>query len=124
MSWFNRRRKGRPEAIQVPRIRFLGEQDGIPERDLKKQLVDLFRRDQSIAKAYLARISYGGDSLAVALCLCSRSDADHGLAEKVGRVFASMFGGDQYLDIVFLTEAQESELIAVCRPFFAANGAG
>jgi len=61
-----------PEKIQVPKLRFLGEQDGVPERELKDRLVKFFQCDQSILTAYLARVAYTDPSpLVVALCLRS-----------------------------------------------------
>ena len=120
MSWFNPKSKKHPEEIQVPQLQFLGEQDGPPERELKSRLAEFFRRDQSVNTAYLARVAYGDTSLAVTLCLRSQFGPDRGLAEKVGTIFASMFGGHEHLDI-FLSEAQEAELMKVCKPFFQAG---
>lgn len=121
MSWLNPKSKKHPEEIQVPQLRFLGEQDGPAERELKSRLAESFRRDQSVTTAYLARVSYGEESFAVALCLRSQFRPDRGLAEKVGTIFASMFGGHEHLDVIFLSEAQEAELKKVCQPFFQAG---
>ncbi len=109
----------RPQEIQVPQIRFLGEQDGPPERELKDKLKDLFQLDQSVNAAYLAKVIYGEESpVIVALCLKIRFKTDSGLVKKVGRIFASMFGQHEHMDILFLSDDQESELAKVCPPFF------
>jgi hypothetical protein len=121
MPWFNRKSKKPPEEIQVPQLRFLGEQDGPPEREIKSRLAEFFGRDRSVSTAYLARVAYAEKSVAVALCLRSQFGPDRGLAEKVGNIFASLFGGREHLDIIFLSEAQETELVAVCKPFFQAE---
>jgi SseB protein C-terminal domain len=121
MSWFNSKSKQHPQEFEVRRLRFLGEQDGPPERELMSDLADLFRRGQNIKTAYLAQVAYGEKSFAVALCLRSQFGLDGGLAEKVGEIFASMFGPNEHLDIIFLTEAQEPELALVCKPFFRAG---
>lgn len=118
MSLLNPKSKKHLEEIQVPHIRFLGEQDGPPERELKSRLSDFFQRNQSITKAYLAQVAYEDKTFAVALCIRSRVGPDRGLAQTVGGIFASMFGDHEHLDIIFLSEAQETELVIVCKPFF------
>lgn len=107
-----------PEKFQLTELRFLGEQDGPPERELKFRLAQLFHSNKNVTTAYLARVSYGPESFAVALCLRARSGADRGLVEKVGKIFASMFGGHEHLDIIFVDEVQEAELASICTPFF------
>jgi hypothetical protein len=119
MSWLKTDSKEHPEEIRVLKLRFLGEQDGVPERDLKRRLTGFFWRDRSILTAYLARVTYGEQSLAaVALCLRSKFGPDRGVAEKIGKIFASLFGDHEHLDIIFLADEQESELAKVCPPFF------
>ena len=118
----NLKYKKRSQEIQVPRVRFLGEQDGPPERELKDKLKDIFQLDQSVNTAYLAKVIYGEESsVIVALCLKIRFKTDPGLVEKVGRTFASMFGQQEHMDILFLSDDQESELAKVCPPFFIIN---
>jgi SseB protein C-terminal domain len=118
MSRFNSTSKKNPEEFRVPQLQFLGEQDGPPERELKFRLAQFFQSDQSVTTAYLARVAYGGESFAVALCLRARFGFDRGLAEELGKIFASIFGSHEHLDIIFLSEAQQSELAIVCKPFF------
>jgi len=119
MSWFKPKSRKQPEEIRVPKLCFVGEQDGVPEREFKSHLGSFFRHDQSILKAYLARIAYGEQSPSiVALCLCSQFGPDRGVAEKIGKLFAVMFGSNEHLDIIFLNERQESELAKICFPFF------
>jgi len=118
MSLFNSTSKKDPEEFQVPQVRFLGEQDGPPERELKSRLAQFFQSDQSVTTAYLARVVYAGESFAIALCLRAQLGPDRGFAEKVGKIFASMFGGHEHLDIIFLSKMQEAELAIVCKPFF------
>jgi hypothetical protein len=107
-----------PQKIQVPQFRFVGEQDGPPERELKQRLVEFFKRDQSVKAAYLARVAFDESRIGVALCLRTQFGADPGMAEKIGRIFASMFGSQQHLDIIFPTVEQEGSLAKVCVPFF------
>lgn len=105
--------------MRVPQPRFLGEQDGPPERELKAALVEFFGRDPSVRAAYLARVAYGDQATAnVVLCLRTQFGPDPGLAEKIGRIFASMFGAHEHLDLLFLNDEQENTLRKVAAPFF------
>jgi len=59
-----------PQKIWAQQINFLGEHDGPPERELKKQLITFFGRAQWVRTAYLARIRYeDAESIHVALCV-------------------------------------------------------
>ncbi len=44
----------------MPRVQFLGEQDGPTEQLLKDRLSEFFKRDRSVLVAYLARVEVGG----------------------------------------------------------------
>jgi len=99
-------------------IRFLGEQDGVPERELKERLSILFSENGIVHRAYLARVKYGDGTEAVALCLCSRYGPIKNTIDSVGSIFAEMFGPREHLDIVVLDESQEAELATSCSPFF------
>ena len=41
--------------VEVPKVKFTGEQDGPAEQLLKERLTELFKRDKSVRKAYLAK---------------------------------------------------------------------
>jgi type III secretion system (T3SS) SseB-like protein len=100
------------------RLEFLGEQDGPPERELKEALVRLFEAKGKVNRAYLARLSYL-ETGATGVGLCVPVDAySVELVRAVGSVFSDLFGADQYLDVVFVTEDEEKRLRDVCRPFF------
>ena len=119
MNWFKRNTKRVPLEINVPRVHFLGEQDGAPEQFLKAKLADFFRRDGSVRRAYLARVHYGDERAAgVVLGLRTQFGPDKGMVEKIGAIFASAFGAKEHLDILFLEDDQEAELAKVCKPFF------
>lgn len=108
--------------MQVAQLVFLGEQDGPPERELKEQLAKFFLSSSAVRSAYLARIAYGSNSApVVALCLRNEFGQDQILVESAGNIFASMFGRDEHMDIVFLDERQEAELSKVCRAFFVGS---
>jgi hypothetical protein len=123
MPWSQPMPASHPKEIHVPRVDFLGEQDGAVERELKTRLSAFFKRDRSVYTAYLARVGVVGQA-SVALCLKSQFGPDRGLAEKVGSIFRTIFNAQTHLDIIFLSEAQETELAKVCRPFFLAQSGG
>jgi hypothetical protein len=106
-----------PQEMHVSEVQFLGEQDGAPERLLKARLSEFFQRDKSVHRAYLTRTRIEGQA-SVALCVKTQFGADRGLAEKIGAIFGMIFNADEHLDIVFLSEQQESQLKRVCSTFF------
>jgi hypothetical protein len=110
--------KERPsEEILLPNISFIGEQKGAPEDKLKNALINFFQRDKSVAKAYLAKIG-GGQNVNVALCLRTQFGIDRGMVEKIGTIFATVFNSKEHLDIIFLNDHQEKDIVKVCQPFF------
>lgn len=123
MSWFKRSSPKHPQEIRVPRVQFVGEQDGPAEQSLKDRLSELFKRDRSVLTAYLARVDVV-EQTSVALCLMTQFGPDRGLAEKIGAIFRTIFNAEVHLDIMFPNAAQEAELKQVCRPFFVAAPVG
>jgi len=114
-----RRQPGEYEQIHVHKVRFVGEQDGLPETLLKNKLTDLFRHEKNVARAYLVRTDLGnGHGIVVVLAVRMKSAPDKAIVPKVGVVFASIFNPPEHLDTMFLTEGQEAELAKVCKPFF------
>jgi SseB protein C-terminal domain len=120
MSWIKRSVSKHPHEMRVSDVRFLGEQDGPPERLLKERLTEFFQRDKSIHRAYLAQVSLEGQT-SVALCLKTQFGPDRGLAEKIGAIFGMIFSADEHLDIIFLSDQQESELGKGCSAFFCSR---
>jgi hypothetical protein len=102
----------------VPSTTFLGEQDGQPERELKANLVELFRPDPDVRSAFLVRVRYKGSQYTnVALCLeTSREDAD--LVKALALIFHNMFGAHESLDILFLRPEQLPQISGVAKPFY------
>jgi hypothetical protein len=113
--------KRSPESWNQKQIKFLYEQDGPSENELKARLTDIFRIRRTISSAYLACVDYGTGSQehTVALCLRTLSGQDDtDVVNQIGATFASIFPSSLHMDIMFLSNAQESELGLVCRPFF------
>src|SRR5580704_7536699 len=118
-----------PQQIRARRLKFVGEQDGPPERTLKARLIELFEQKGGVRRAYLARITFEGtDAHSVALCLYAGSaarilveKAERDLVEKIGGIFASIFVRQEHIDIMFANKTQVAELDQCCRPFFDAG---
>ncbi|MCC7015552.1 MAG: enhanced serine sensitivity protein SseB C-terminal domain-containing protein [Planctomycetes bacterium] len=113
----------RSEPLQLElgaRLEFVELQRGATEERLMRSLVQLFRSQPGVRRAYLARVRYAtGRSSEVALCLVGdESDALH---ESIGRLFWAMFEQGEHLDVLFVDEREESELRAVCEPFHTAE---
>jgi hypothetical protein len=103
-------------------VRFLGEHDAPPERELKVALSGEFAHTPGVRSAYLARVRYGAESAEngadVALCIRSSAPEDAAFTGRVGRVYG---GRRTHLDVLFLSDEQEVELSAVCVPFYRAD---
>jgi hypothetical protein len=112
------------EQFNAPKLTFLCEQDGEIERKLKSQLVVFLSDKPNLIRAYLARVDYGDPkAYNVALCLRCLHGEDKSLLSDIGQIFASVFGRNVHLDILFLHDGNENELSAVCKPFYSASTA-
>lgn len=122
MALFNRKSSRPPVTLTPPKITFVGEQDGPPERDLTARFMEMFRDEESVLRAYLARAEYGdGTGTHVVLCIRSENGECPTLHPKIGAIFAGMFGSHEHLDTLFIRDDQEQELSRVCRPFYTAG---
>ena len=108
-SWDQRR---------VSEVIFLHEQDGAPERMLKDKLREAFQRNRAIEREYLA-IARLGEETSVVLGLATRFGPEEKIVTTVQSTFVSVCNSDEHLDIVFLTDEQESQLTKICKPFFS-----
>ena len=118
MIWFKNKQRP-PEELTVPKITFIGEQDGVPEQELKSALTILFSNHATVMSAFLARVDCGSSSeFNVALCIRSEIPEDVDLKEEAGRIFSAQFGTHEHLDVIFLRMEQEKDLGHVCKPFY------
>ncbi len=107
--------------LRRPSFTFLGEQDGPVERTLKGRWLPILSARPEIRRAFLVRASYDGSSdVHVLLALCSSGGSDPSLVEALRVPYAAIFHRDCPLDMVFITQAQESQVDAVCPPFYTA----
>jgi hypothetical protein len=97
-------------------VTFLKEQDGLPERQLKRALVQVFGT-HDVERAYLVRALVGKNE-GVVLGLVATEDAQ--LVADVAAVFHALFGTESHLNVLFLSVAQQAEIASACRPFHGA----
>src|SRR5690349_16818265 len=104
----------RAESHVAKSLRIIGEQDGIPEREFKQRVLALLDGTRIVERSYLARVAYESASTEfVALCIVAQRPHD-ALLQVIATVFASMFGRDQHLDILFIDRDEEQKLARVC----------
>ena len=108
--------------INVERLKFVREQDGVPEQKLKQAFIRFLSHSGAAKAAYLAVVEYPQLNRRVSLCVRAEPNCDpKKLVEDLGQIFVGNFGTREQLDIIFTTEDQESELKDVCKPFFTRN---
>jgi SseB protein C-terminal domain len=117
MTWFKDTVRKLRGKSGVGEVRFFGEQDGRPERELKERLANFFQTEPAISAAYLARVIYSDKSVNVACCVRMQDGSEENVVRSVGEIFAALFGAHEHLDIIFPTHEQETELVTVCTPF-------
>jgi hypothetical protein len=111
-------RNKKVEEHPVSGLEFLYEQDGETERRLKGELIGLLRQNADVERAYLAKAVNDGEET-VMLCLATSADApDLRLPPQIGKIFKTIFSAKDHLDVLFLSEDQEVQLIQVCKPFY------
>ena len=117
MLWFRKRTKP-AEARRVAEIRFLYEQDGEPERALKREIFQDLLSTAGVQRAYLARVEYD-DPAAYEVALCIRGPESVALVRQLSARFHELAPSGVHLDILFVNEEQEARLQSVCRAFFS-----
>jgi hypothetical protein len=121
-SWLRTRQRAPVQGHRVPALRFVGEQDGNPERELKTVWAATLAKTPGVTRAFLALAVAGDDAQPnVLLCICPRTAEQRTLVEQLAAPFHTMFDADQHVDIVFLDAAQESDVSRVAKPFFSAT---
>jgi hypothetical protein len=107
--------------VSVRSVRFLSEQDGPVERDLKARWLPILSASPQVRRAFLLRASYEGQSGEhVVLALCCSGGSDSELLEALRVPYAAIFHRDCPLDIAFASPTQESQIEKVCPPFYTA----
>jgi len=132
-DFLKRRREPEPKEWRTGGVRFLAEQIGPAEDQFKSALTKRFPSDARIRRTYLVRVSYptsgpqrakeenrgpDGSATPVEVLLCVVAPEDLEIVEIVGEEFQKIFHTSQHMDTLFLTDAQEREVVKVARPFY------
>lgn len=100
-------------------IRFLSEQDGPPEQQIKARWHSILATFPDVLRAYLAIASIGqSQNYQVVLCIRSKTGDNPLLVEALAQTFCEMFNATTPLDLMFLNAAQEADIQKVCRAFY------
>jgi hypothetical protein len=103
-------------------VDFISEQDGLPERELKHKLSEMFKMIEGISRAYLCQIVYRNtNEHAVALCAVGSPENQERFVEQITSIFSGLFHVSQFLDIIVLNEQGEEKITQVCKPFYCRN---
>ena len=112
-----------PQKLIRVATRFVAEQDGPSERDIKAALVQAFREEPVVQRAYLALAEHANEAGAhVTLAIRSSCGENKLLLRKLMSIFSAMFNSREHLDMMFLTDDQEHQLREVCEPFYRLDG--
>jgi hypothetical protein len=109
----------RTEELQQEGVEFLADKIGDSESKLQRSLEPVLRAHKNIQKAYLVLVRYPGiKEPSVALCLKSASGDDPMVVSEASKVLASILNNQAALDIIFVDEANEPEILKVAKPFY------
>jgi len=123
MNWFKKTfgRSTSAETRKEHDIRFLGEQDGQIEKEIKARWQSILATFPDILHAYLAIASFGqSQNYQVVLCIMSKTGENPLLVDALAQPFREMFNAATPLDIMFLNAATEADVKKVCRAFYEA----
>jgi hypothetical protein len=105
------------------KVHFLGELEGPPVQELKRQLSNYLSCEHEIRKAYLVRIARDASPTPkLALCLVGERTNAIQVAQTVGAIFTELFPGAESMEIVFLNDSQMREVNILAQPFYASDG--
>jgi len=108
-----------PQQLTPTTTKFIAEQDGPPERDLKDRFVEHFRSEPMVERAYLVQVGHSdGTGIHVTLAIKCFGEENPSLIPKLADIFSNMFGPHEHLDMMFIREDQEKRLRVVCEPFY------
>ena len=119
LPWI-KRKPNRPQVTEVhtPSLRFLGEQEGPVERQVKAAWAPILAASPNVNRAFLLRALYADKTQHVVLALCAVGQPDVDLVRALRVPYAAIFSSDCPLDMAFVNAAQESEVEKVCSPFY------
>ena len=110
--------------VIVGQCRFMRGPEGYRETELQNELAAYFRTKSQVHAAYFPTIKYESAAYkGPALCLktCYAGDTMD-LVDAAGVIFTHWFVQPERIDIIFITDEQETELVKVCPPFYSKPG--
>src|SRR5579863_1666075 len=107
-TWFRKMQRQQVMAVQTTSLRFLCEQDGPAERQIKAQWLPILEADPHIRRAFLVRAQYADQTEHVILALNSTGGSDAALVDALRIPYTAIFRDDCPLDMAFINEAQQS----------------
>ena len=106
-----------PQVQRIQNIKYIGEQDGAIEKELKSEITKIFKDNKGVKRAYLAQAIYG-ESLNCDVILCINGKEDINLIRSIDECFSRIFNQHMHLDIIFIEKDKEIEVQRVCKPFY------
>jgi SseB protein C-terminal domain len=119
-AWFRKIQRQQVMQVQTTSLRFLCEQDGPAERQIKAQWLPILEAEPHIRRAFLVRAQYSDQTEHVILALSSTGGSDSALMDALRIPYVATFRDDCPLDMAFINEAQQAHIEKVCRPFYTA----
>jgi SseB protein C-terminal domain len=108
-------------AVPPPQIAFHGERDGVVERQLKEQCVQLFRLAPGIRKAFFVNATRAGAvQPCVMLVLVSATEPDSALLRDLQKRAKSLLPAESPIEITALQTRDCGPIERVCTAFYFA----
>ena len=105
------------------KVNFVVEQNGVSEREFKNALIPILSNHDEPVRAYLVQTTYDENNIEfnVALCFMVEDKEDVSLLSNSMKIFKSMFGAKEHLDIIFLNREQEKAIRKISCPFYTSK---
>jgi SseB protein C-terminal domain len=119
--WLTEKPKPLVQPHHPSKVEFLAEHDGLVERQLKARWTSILQTHPTARRAYLAQVRLSeARTPSVALAVITTNGVDAALMGKLAAEFKTLMASSQFVDILFSSEAQETQLARVCKAFYAA----
>jgi len=94
--------------------------EGAREKELRRRLAAYLQTERQIEAAYFCWIEFANKtSEGLALCLRSRPyTKEEPIVEKVGDIFASLYKIEDRMDVIFINEKRERDVLKLMQPFY------
>lgn len=107
------------QIIDSKNLKFLCEQKGTVETELKNILKTYFQTAPSVKNAFLIRGEHSKTEPCVLLCLDMDLKFKENILTNVAKIFSNIFVRDQFLDILIINKNQKHEIQKIAKPFYS-----